>query len=79
MTNRETGGGWNTFERNDFSDSQTIEPVFSLTKDLNHTNICLLYGMKSDPGIGWFYVMGYADGGTLLPPRTLRPPVQFLS
>lgn len=42
-----------------------IETVFNLTKDLNHTNICPLYGMKSDPVFGWFYVMGYADGQTL--------------
>lgn len=39
--------------------------VFVLTRSLNHTNICPLYGMNHDPVFGWFYVMGFANGGTL--------------
>ena len=42
-----------------------VETVFNLTKTLNHTNICPLYGMKFDSHLGWFLVMGYAEGISL--------------
>ena len=38
---------------------------FNLTKDLNHENICPLYGLYRDLTVGWFLAMGYADGQSL--------------
>ncbi|MBR0191590.1 MAG: leucine-rich repeat protein, partial [Thermoguttaceae bacterium] len=39
--------------------------TFHLVQPLSHPNICPIYGLKSDPICGYFFVMGYADGGTL--------------
>jgi len=47
------------------SEMRKVETVFNLTRSLNHTNICPLYGMRSDPEFGWFFVMGHAKGPSL--------------
>lgn len=44
---------------------QKVEALFQLTRTLNHTNICPLYGMEFDPEFGWFFVMGCAEGVSL--------------
>lgn len=42
-----------------------VRRVFDLTKDLNHRNICPLFGRSWDPTFGDFLVMKFADCGTL--------------
>lgn len=62
-------------------DQAALEKVlqqFQLTRDLVHQNICPVYGLESDPAYGLFFVMAYADGGTLWnwfsdPPNSERP------
>lgn len=44
---------------------EKIEKSFHLTERLNHPHICPVYGLESDPVYGSFFVMAYADGGTL--------------
>ena len=39
--------------------------IFHLVQPLSHPNICPIYALKVDPVYGYFFVMGYADGGTL--------------
>ena len=39
--------------------------TFHLVQPLSHPNICPIYALKTDPEYGFFFVMGYADGGTL--------------
>ena len=48
--------------QNDAQEIKKVESLFQLTRTLNHTNICPLYGMEFDPEFGWFFVMGYAEG-----------------
>lgn len=63
------------------NDQAALEKVlrqFQLTRDLVHQNICPVYGLESDPVHGLFFVMAYADGGTLWnwfsdPPNSQRP------
>lgn len=39
--------------------------TFQLVQPLTHQYICPIYALKSDPVCGYFFVMAYADGGTL--------------
>ena len=39
--------------------------TFQLVQPLTHQYICPIYALKSDPNCGYFFVMAYADGGTL--------------
>ncbi len=48
--------------QSDAQEIKKVESLFQLTRTLNHTNICPLYGMEFDPEFGWFFVMGYAEG-----------------
>ncbi|MDO4629044.1 MAG: protein kinase, partial [Planctomycetia bacterium] len=46
-------------------DLEKIEKEFHRVKNLAHPGICLIYGLEYDPHFGWFFVMEYANGGTL--------------
>ena len=39
--------------------------TFQLVQPLTHQYICPIYALKSDPACGYFFVLAYADGGTL--------------
>jgi serine/threonine-protein kinase len=64
--------------QNDPAALEKVLQQFQLTRDLVHQNICPVYGLESDPVHGLFFVMAYADGGTLWnwfsdPPNSQRP------
>lgn len=47
------------------AEMEKVLKTFHLVQPLSHPNICPIYGLKSDPVCGYFFVMGYGDGGTL--------------
>ena len=47
------------------AEMKKVLKTFHLVQPLSHPNICPIYGLKFDPVCGYFFVMGYGDGGTL--------------
>ena len=46
------------------NEMKKVVKTFRLVQPLSHPNICPIYALKADPVFGYFFVMGYADGGT---------------
>ncbi|MBR0191589.1 MAG: serine/threonine protein kinase [Thermoguttaceae bacterium] len=44
---------------------EKVLKTFHLVQPLNHPNICPIYSLRADPVCGYFFVIAYADGGTL--------------
>ncbi|MCR5162713.1 MAG: right-handed parallel beta-helix repeat-containing protein [Thermoguttaceae bacterium] len=47
------------------AEMEKVIKTFQLVQPLTHQYICPIYALKSDPKCGYFFVMAYADGGTL--------------
>ena len=48
--------------QNTTEEMERVSDSFDLIQGLNHTNICPLYGLKTDPVIGYYLVMKYIHG-----------------